>query len=255
MNGFAVLLRKELLESVRTLRLPIVAGLFLVLGILSPVTARYLREIVQAFAPADIGVVIPPPTASDALDQLQKNIGQFGALAAVLLTMGSVAVEKERGTAAFVLVKPVARAAFLAAKVVDLGIVLGVATVLAIGAGWAYTVILFGPQQIGGWIVLGVLLWLSTGAYAAVTFVGSTLTRSSLAAAGIGFGGLIVLALLSTVPQIGRYLPAGLVTLGKAVALGRTAAGTDALGPIVAVTALIVTALAAAWLSFRRQEL
>jgi ABC-2 type transport system permease protein len=254
-RGFDVLLRKELLESVRTLRLPIVAGLFLVLGIVSPVTARYLREIVQTLAPAQIGIDIPPPTASDALDQVQKNVGQFGALAAILLTMGSVAVEKERGTAAFVLVKPVSRGAFLAAKIAAIGIVLSVATVLAVGAGWIYTAILFEPQQVGGWIVLGALLWLSTAAYAAVAFLGSTITRSSLAAAGIGFGGLIVLALLSAVPQVGRYLPAGLVTLGKVAAVGQTAADTDLLGPVASVAALIVVALGAAWLSFRRQEL
>jgi ABC-2 type transport system permease protein len=254
-RGFAVLLRKELLESVRTVRLPIVAGLFLVLGILSPLTARYLREIVQALAPAQIGVVIPPPTASDALDQIQKNVGQFGALAAILLTMGSVAVEKERGTAAFVLVKPVSRGAFLAAKIAALAIVLGVAILLAAGAGWIYTSILFEPQPIGGWIILGALLWLSTAAYVAVTFLGSTITRSSLAAAGIGFGGLIVLALLSAVPQIGRYLPAGVVTLGKMAALGQTAADADVFWPVVSVGVLMVVAVALAWVSFRRQEL
>jgi ABC-2 type transport system permease protein len=255
MTAFGILLRKELLESVRTLRLPIFAGLFLVLGILSPVTARYIQEIVGAFAPAQIGIVFPPPTASDAVDQLQKNIGQFGSLAAILLAMGSVAVEKERGTAAFVLVKPVSRAAFLAAKVAALGIVLALASALAVGAGWIYTTILFAPQQIEGWIVFGVFLWLSTASYAAVTFLGSTITGSSSAAAGIGFAALIGLALLSAVPQISRYLPSGLVDLGKAAALGRSPIAVDFLLPLVCVTGLIIVLSACAWAAFRRQEL
>ena len=41
------LLRKELLESVRTFRLPVVAGLFLFVGLSSPVLARYLPEIIE----------------------------------------------------------------------------------------------------------------------------------------------------------------------------------------------------------------
>jgi ABC-2 type transport system permease protein len=46
MRGFAILLRKELLESWRTLRLPVVVGLFLLVGLLSPLTARFLPEII-----------------------------------------------------------------------------------------------------------------------------------------------------------------------------------------------------------------
>ena len=48
MAGFRVLLRKELLESWRTLRLPVVAGLFLVVGLTSPLLARFLPEIITA---------------------------------------------------------------------------------------------------------------------------------------------------------------------------------------------------------------
>jgi hypothetical protein len=48
MNGFGILLRKELTESWRTRRLPVVAVLFVVVGIISPLTARYLNEILGA---------------------------------------------------------------------------------------------------------------------------------------------------------------------------------------------------------------
>ena len=51
MSAGRVLLRKELLESWRTLRLPIVAGLFLLVGLTSPLLAKFLPEIITA-APA-----------------------------------------------------------------------------------------------------------------------------------------------------------------------------------------------------------
>ena len=54
----------------------------------------------------------------DAADQFLKNLGQAGILTAILLAMGSVANEKERGTAALILSKPASRGAFLGAKLV-----------------------------------------------------------------------------------------------------------------------------------------
>jgi ABC-2 type transport system permease protein len=263
-TGFAVLLRKELVESWRTLRLPVISGLFLGLGILSPVTARYLREIVNALAPSGIGLAIPPPVAADAVDQVVKNVGQFGALAAILLAMGTVATEKERGTAAFVLVKPATRTAFLAAKAVSLGAVLGIATLLGVLVAWAYTGWLFESQSLTNWLGLAAILWLSSAVYASITFLGSVLARSSLPAAGVGFAGLIVLAIASAVGPITRYLPAGLLAEGRglvatsplsAAAATPTAGTTDLPITVACSVALIVACLVAAWASFRRQEL
>src|SRR5689334_24992025 len=118
MAGIGALLRKELLESWRTLRLPIVAVVFLLVGLSSPLLARFTPEILKAVAGDQIPITLPTPTAADAFDQLAKNLNQFGALIAILLAMGAVAAEKERGTAALLLAKPAGRAGFLVAKLV-----------------------------------------------------------------------------------------------------------------------------------------
>lgn len=251
MTGLAVLLRKELLEQWRTLRLPIVAGLFLVAGIGSPLLARYTPELIEALA-GDLGIPIPEPTMADAVDQLLKNLVQFGGIAAILLAMGTVATEKERGTAALVLTKPADRGAFLAAKVVALAVTLGIATGLAVAAGWIYTAILFESPSAAGFAGLAVLLWLSLFSYAAITFAASTVTGSAMAAAGIGVLAFIGLAIVSALPNIGEYLPPGLGTPAHELGLGGT---PEVIGPVLAVVALIAIVLAAAWASFRRQEL
>ena len=156
MAGLAVLLRKELLESWRTYRLPVVAGLFLFVGLSSPLLARYLPEILKAAGGDQFGgLQLPTPTAADAVDQLWKNLAQFGAFAAIILAMGAVAGEKDRGTAAFVLSKTASRGGFLGAKVVAIAAVLGVGTILAVAVGWVYTAILFAPPSVAGWIAMG----------------------------------------------------------------------------------------------------
>jgi ABC-2 type transport system permease protein len=258
-NGFATLLRKELLESWRTMRLPVILGLFLFVGLSSPLLARYLPEILE-LAAGDLGgsIPIPTPTAADAVDQVLKNLGQFGAFAAIVLAMGAVATELDRGTAAFVLARPVGRGAFIAAKAVSLGLVLGLGVLLAVAVGWIYTAILFEPQPIGGWVALGVLAWLALAAWAALTFLASTVTGSAPAAAGLGFVALLVLSIAAAVPAIARLTPAGLTAPAHALASGTATVadlGLDLWSPVIATIAIVGVALGLAGLAFRRREL
>jgi ABC-2 type transport system permease protein len=253
MSGAGVLLRKELLEQWRTRRLPIVAVVFIAFGITSPLLARYLPQIVQSFGGVPFEIKFPEPTARDAVDQFLKNLGQAGVLTAILLTMGSVANEKERGTAALILSTPASRAAFLVAKLAAIGTTLLVSVALASAAANVYTAGLFAPPGLGGWIAMSLLLALSLLGYAALTFLGSTLTRSALAAAGLGVGGLVLLALLSVLPNVARYTPGGLPGIGTALVTGGDAG--DVIGSVLANVALVLALVVASWLAFRRQEL
>jgi len=256
MIGLATLLRKELLESWRTRRIPVVVLLFLFVGIISPLTARYLPDILKAaLGDQATTIPIPTPTSADAVLQLQKNLGQFGALTAIVLAMGLVAAEKDRGTAGFLLTKPASRAAFLAAKLIGLGAVLGLGTMIAVGVGWAYTAILFEVLPIGGWLALGLLSWLALMAWASLTFLASTVLRSSAAAAGAGIGGLLGVSLLAVIPPVGRWLPSGLDGPALALATGSPFDVADLAAAIVGTVAIVVACVALAWAAFRRQEL
>ena len=218
MHGLAVLVRKEFLESWRTLRIPIVGGLFLIVGLTAPLLAKFLPQIIEAAAGDQLpSIPIPTPVMADAASQLWKNLGQFGAFAAIILAMGSVAGELDRGTAAFVLSKTATRGAFLAAKVVAIALVLAISTVLAVAVGWFYTAVLFEPPAIAGWIAFAALAWLGLCAWSAITFLGSTATGSTAAAAGIGFVAFLVLSLLAAIPSLAEIGPAGLT--GPAIAL------------------------------------
>jgi ABC-2 type transport system permease protein len=255
MTGLAVFLGKELREHWRTRRLLVLAIVFVAFGIGSPLLARFTPELIATLT-ADEGLVIdvPPPTLADAVAQFVRNLGQTGVLAAILLAMGSVAGEKERGTAALWLTKPLSRGAFLGAKAAGLAAVLGIGVLGAGIGGFAYTALLFETPQIAGWVAACVLLLLQMSAYAAVTFLGSTLTRSPLAAAGIGIGLLVAIAVVGALPVIGAWTPAGLAEAALAVG-SASDVPESAWRSVIATLALIATALAIAGLAFRRQEL
>jgi ABC-2 type transport system permease protein len=256
MTGFRVLRHKEWLESWRTLRTPIVAGLFVLVGLISPLLAKYLPEIIKAAGGDQIPTLeIPTPILADALSQLWKNLAQFGAFAAIVLAMGSVSGELDRGTAAFVLSKTASRGAFLAAKVGVIAAVLGLSTILAVALAWCYTAVLFEPPSVPGSLVLAGLAWLGLCAWASITFLGSTVTGSSAAAAGIGFVGLLTLSIVSAVPGLAPFLPGGLAAPAIAVASGEAIDKVDILKPVVSTVVLIAVALGVAAWSFRRREL
>ncbi len=259
MSGFRVLLLKELREQLRTYRLPVVAIVFLLLGITSPVLARYIKELLDALGTQTTGsiqIVVPDPTAADAVNQLLKNLGQFGVLVAILLAMGTVAAEKERGTAAFILTKPASRLAFLLAKFFAIGVTLAVAAALGCAVGGLYTVLLFPGANVPlfGWVAMAVLLWLSLFAFAALTFLGSTITNSAAGGAGFGFLALLVTGIVGALPTIGGYMPTSLLNPAGNLALGAPS-GISLAVPVIVAVVFVALPFGLALLSFRRQEL
>lgn len=256
MTGLRTLIGKELREAWRTRRFPVVVILFAGIGILSILTARYLPEILELALGEHAGAIpIPEPTVIDAVAELLGNAGQLGALAAIVLAMGAVATERERGTAAFVLSKPASRGAFLGAKVIALGAVLAAAVAVALAVSWAYSAVLFEPPGIAGWLAMGGLAWLGLATWTSITFLASTVLRSAAAAAGVGVVALIGLSLASAIPPIGRWLPASLDRAAIALAGGGALEAAGLASAVAGSCLIIAVSLLAAWLSFRHQEL
>jgi ABC-2 type transport system permease protein len=254
MIGLSVLVRKELFEQWRTMRLVIVTVVFLGFGIMSPVFAKYTPELVKALVPPNqLPVALPAPVVADAIAQFGKNVGQILTVAAILLSMGAIATEKERGTAAFILTKPASRAAFVVAKLVGVAATLAIAMAVSGVASYAYTTWLFTAPPAGGYVAMCVLLWLSLLDIAAITLLGSAVTRSSIAAGAIAFAAYIGLAVVSALPTIGPYTPAGLQGPAMQLALGGPV--SDLAGPLLVNALIVVGATVLAWLALRRQEL
>ena len=263
MMGFGPLLLKELREQIRTYRLIAVAAVFVLFGILSPITDRYLKELFDAIGTTAGGlrVTVPPPSLAGAAAELVKNLSQFGIICAALLGMGSVAWEKERGTAAMIMTKPASRAAFLAAKLVAISLTMALATALGTGLAYLYVQILYPTNfPLGGYVLGALLLWWVSVIFAAITILGSSLTRSAIAAAGMALVALIVIGIAGSLPVVGPYMPVSLVSptvtsAGPAIGLILGKGAGSSLGPILFNVALVPALFLVTWLSFRRQEL
>lgn len=250
---FYTSLRKEWLELLRSSRLIILLAVFLGFGLTSPLLARYMAEIISLAPGAEaFASLVPEPTLLDAVSQFVKNTYQFGLLLALLLTMGAVAQEKEKGTAAMMLVKPLPRGVFILAKFAALALGFFLSLAVASLGAYYYSLILFTAPDPAAWALMTVLIWLLLMVYVALTLFFSTLMRSQAAAAGLAFGLFLLFSLVGSVPSLAEYLPGYLLTWAGQLFTPQPQAGWAALGVSLA---LILLSLAGAWLVFERQEL
>ena len=76
-------------------------------------------------------------------------------------------------------------------------------TLAALGC-WYYTWLLFEPLPWLPFVLLNVLMFVNFMVYVSMTLLCSTLLRSQTGAAGLAFGGMILLAILGASPNSGQ---------------------------------------------------
>ncbi|RPI88437.1 MAG: hypothetical protein EHM41_01375 [Chloroflexi bacterium] len=252
---FRVLLRKELFEQIRTSRLFIVAVVLFITGLISPLLAKYTPVILRSIPdlPAGLAGAIPDPTVVDSVAQYIKNISQFGVLLVILFYMGVIAQEKERGTAAMMLVKPVNRTAVVLSKWLAGALVIVAGIAAAAVAGYGYTVYLFKPISIAGFLWLNFLICVFMLVYLSVAIAASAFARSQGTAALYAFGGLALLLILGSLPWISKVMPGALLDWGAAISLGIIPEARW--GALVVSILIIVFLLFSASSKFQKEEI
>jgi len=251
--NFMAVFRKEMLEQWRTYRFLIVAAVFAAFGLASPLLAKFTPELLKSIpdVPPELLAVIPAPTVVDAVAQYVKNMSQFGILLALLMTMGVVAQEKERGTAAFFLTRPVSRETFLLAKFAALMVTFAASLTLAAIGCWYYTLVLFEPLAWRPFLVLNGLMLVIFLVYMALALLASTIARTNGVAVGLAFVALILVGGIGSLPSIGEYFPGRLFSWGTTLMMG----GSDTAWPAFGISlGIIAIALLVACIIFRRQE-
>lgn len=249
------LLWKEFTEAWRSYRLLIETAVLFAMGMLGPLSAKYLPPLLATMAEVPEGLValIPEPDTAMAVNEYMDNVVQFGAILAILVPMAAVVGEKTAGTAEFTLSKPVPRSSFLVAKFVGHVTGMALAVLAAALGGYYYTGLLFEWLPAFGFLAANALVLLYLALLVSVTLLCSTLARSQLAAAGMAFGALLGLGLLGSIPKLGEHLPVALINWARELALSLSADPRwSALGVSLGMAG---GALALAWAVFRRQEI
>jgi ABC-2 type transport system permease protein len=252
---FLTAVRKEMIQQWRTQRFLVVMAVFVLFGLTSPMLAKFTPDIIKSMAGAEqFASLIQTPTAVDAMNQYIKSITQFGFILAVLLGMNAVAGEKESGTGAMILSKPMPRWAFVLSKFTAQALVYVSAFLVAGLGAYYYTVILFGSFDAVKFIGINLLLLLWLLTFVSAALLGSVIGSSIAAAAGIGLGISVAFMLAGSIPQYGALMPSGL--MNWASMLGSNTANVTANGGAVAGgVVLILLCLIWSVALFERQEI
>ena len=249
--------RLEWLRLWRTYRLLILLVVFAFFGLLGPLTAAYLPELISlASQSEDLGMAIelPEPVPADGIAQYIGNISQLGLITVAAVGALALAIDARPGLAAFYRTRQPAAHSWLMPR--------WAATTLAAAAAWTVgllaavyeTVLLIGPLPVGG-MLTGWAAWVLYLAFAvALVALSAGIVRSTVAVTAVSVGLLILVALVGIIPQVGEWLPSHLIGAPTALADGslEPADFVRAAGVTVVATA---AALVAAGRLVRRREL
>lgn len=250
MTGFSVLLKKELRDHVKTYKLLIVVAVFLLLGLGTPLLFYYLPSLLENTG--DIPIPIPDFTAADVVSEYLGTITQIGILVVILVAMGAVARERERGTAVMTLSKPVGRGTFIASKLAALSVTFGLGLASGAVACYVYTTILFTGLNAPSFVVVNLLAGLFFLVCISVTLLCSTFFKSQLAAGGLALLAIVGLWALALIPPLELYAPMGIINWGQRIIAGSGPSAWGAVGISLGLVALCTTL---AWQTLLRKEL
>ena len=254
MKVFFAFCKKELVESVRTYRLLIMLITFVILGIMSPLVAKMLPDILKN---ADLGgmtLTIPEPTAFDSWTQFYSNMGQMGMLIMIVVFGGITAQEFSKGTLVNILTKGVRRSTVVVSKYLVASVIWTLSYVVAFAVTYAYTVYYWGSEKLphavlafsGPW-VYGLLLL-------ALLVLGGILFKSFYGSLSLAGGAVVLMTLVHLAPKLQKYNPISLA--GDALGLlNKQKVPADFTPALMVCLALTLGCLVASVLIFNRKQL
>jgi ABC-2 type transport system permease protein len=239
--------RLEWLRLLRTRRLAALAGSYTFFGILGPLTARYMGDLINRFS-GQVTVIIPAPVPADGIAQFSANAQQIGLLVAVVVASGALSIDALPEMSAFLrtrvrsewrLLLPRALVAFGAAAASFL---------VGTGLAWYETRVLLGSVPAGP-LLAGVAYGVAyLGFVVSLVCAASGISRSVLGTVSLSLVTLLAMPLLGLVGPLGRWLPSHLV--GALDGLVRRGGISDYLGSLLVTLAATACLFA---LGVRRQ--
>lgn len=253
MKAFVTFCNKELLENWRTHKIIILLAVFALLGIMNPLIAKLMPDLLNGTELDGIILTLPEPTAFDSWTQFFSNVGQMGLLAIVIVFCGMMSNEFSKGTLVNILTKGMKRHTVIFAKFLVASVIWKTCYLLSLGITYAYTAyfwegvtlshafLAFTSPLVYGFLLIALMI---LGGILFKTFSGSLLFTG---------GAAVILSLLNLSPKLYRYNP---VSLADTLSLlsGQKAPG-DFIPALIICLGATVFLFAASVLAFNRKQI
>lgn len=189
MSSLNVLLRKEWRENVRNFKLYWIPIVFVLFGVIEPISNHFLPEIMKSVGnlPEGANFLWPELRGEDIFVSLMSQYQTIGILVIILAFMGSISGERKSGTATLLYVRPMSFGQYFLSKWISVNAIVLASAWVGFFAAWYYIRILFNSVAAGEvfaflgtyslWLVFAVTVvlafsaWLTTGGAAGLSIL------------------------------------------------------------------------------------
>jgi ABC-2 type transport system permease protein len=238
--------RLEFLRLTRTKKWVALVGVYVGFGLVGPLTARYIKEILSRAGSSDgMVITVPDPTPADGMVQFVSNAAQLGTLVVVIVAAVALAFDAIPAMGVFLRTRVTPTWKILVPRVVVSFLAAAGAFLLGTGVAWYETWALIGAPRAAP-VLAGAALGVVFLAFVvALTAAVAQRMRSVLGTVMTSLVVLIAMPLLGLAPAIVRWLPTSLANALADLPGGGTMNDYwPALGVSVVATILLV------WVAF-----
>ncbi|WP_440896634.1 ABC transporter permease [Amphibacillus sp. Q70] len=230
MRNISILLKVELLEAIKNIKLIWLSLFFAILGVTQPLIDKYMEVIIRNFGGIE-GIMIDPnasePQANEVLlATFSGQFNQIGLIVLIISVMGMIANEKNSGVQGFIFTRPVSSLEYISSKLLGNWLISMVCILVGSFVSYYYTIYLFGYYSITDFLLFLVFYSLWILFIISIVVLLSTIIKSSLF---IGVTTILLSMVFILVGNINEsfslFLPSGVLTLAESQLLQSNSSG------------------------------
>lgn len=254
MRAYLSFTKKEFLGNLRTYKLLMMFLVFLLFGMLGPLTAKLMPKLLETLITDGITITLPEPSAFDSWAQFFKNVSQMGLFVVVILFSGMMANEYSHNTLVHMLTKGLKRSTVILSKFTAASLIWTGSYVLCFFMSYFYTIYFWPKDKISNLFFSVFYLWAFGILLLAVITLGGVIFRSSYACLLFAGGFVILLYFVNIVPKIQKYNPVALISSNMALLKGQ-ALPSDLLPSLIVSLVAVVLFIASAIGIFNKKQI
>lgn len=212
MRGFSAFVGKEIKEQVRNYKLLILFIVFAIVGLLSPLTAKFLPQLLESLMDDNITIILQEPIYIDSWIQFFSNTSQMSLIVLLLLFSPILSKEYEKSTLVHMVTKGLSRQTIIVSKATVLFSSWTGGYWMSALITWGYTHYYF-PDSTAEGLLLPLFSLYSFGILLLVILMTGAVLFKNAFAPLLTVGGFVIVSFIADiVPTIHEWNPLQLAT-------------------------------------------
>lgn len=253
-SGCIAFTKKEFLEHRRNHYIWIIPAVFLLIGIMNPLTAKLMPVIMENFMTDGIIIKMTEPAAIDSWTQFYKNVPQMGLIVFVILYSGTMSREYAGSTLIIPLTRGLPRASVVISKFIVMTASWTVSYYICFGVSTAYTAYYWDNDNLSHIVLAAVYLWIFGIVLASLMMLGGVIFSHIYGNLLLIGGAVGVLLLFNIWPDAYKYSPLSLASKNLLLMQGQLKP-SDMLIPVIVSAVVIALAFILSLLLFNKKRL